>query len=286
VIPRRTLSAPVRVEGPGLFTGRPAGLTIEPSDRGGLRIALDDGDFPATIDRLDPRPVHPAFGAMPARCTTLSRDPASPPAHTVEHALGALAGLGVTDARLRLEGDEFPIGDGSALPFVPGILGVGLRDLPGEAPAIVIRERVELGGPDAGLVLEPFEGVEYRYHLDYPPGSPIPTQSASWDGSPASFVASIAPARTFCLRAEAEAMRRAGLFAHLSPREMLVLDTDGPIDNALRFPDEPARHKLLDLIGDLALAGGPIRGRITARRSGHAMNHDAARALARLRPGP
>lgn len=286
MIPRRTLSAPVRVEGPGLFTGRPARLSIEPSERGGLRLAPGGPDFPATIDHLDPRPVHPAFGALPARCTSLARDPASPPAHTVEHALAALAGLGVTDAVLRLEGDEVPIGDGSALPFVPAILSAGLRDLPGEAPAIVIRDRIELRDGDAGLVLEPFGGVEYRYELDYPPGSPIPTQSASWDGSPDAFISAIAPARTFCLRAEAEAMRRAGLFSHLSPREMLVLDADGPIDNALRFPDEPARHKLLDLIGDLALAGGPIRGRIIARRSGHAMNHDAARVLAGLRPSP
>ena len=122
------------------------------------------------------------------------------------------------------------------------------------------------------------------YHLNYSDagGASLPPQSASWDGLAESYYTEIAPARTFSLLSEVEALRALGLFEGFSPKELLVLGPSGPIENEWRFENEPARHKLLDLIGDLALAGGPIRGRITAMRSGHALNHELARVLVQL----
>jgi len=282
VNPRRTLAGPVRVEGVGLFTGNPVAAEFLPAEQGGLRVDPGPGPFPATIDHLDRRAAHPAFAAMPARNTALAAGPDRPPVFTVEHALAALAGLGVTDAVVRVTGGELPIGDGSAALFTGPILDRGLRELPGRVAPIVPRARLELVEGPASLSIEPADRPEFRYELDYGPGAPIPPQSASWAGDAEAFAAEIAPARTFCLRAEAEAMHAMGLFRHLTPRDMLVFGDAGPIDNTLRSPDEPARHKLLDLIGDLALAGRPIMARVVARRSGHAMNHEAARRLAAL----
>jgi UDP-3-O-acyl-N-acetylglucosamine deacetylase len=126
-------------------------------------------------------------------------------------------------------------------------------------------------------------GCSYTYELDYGPPTPgvfaLGQQRATWDGSATQYASEVAPARTYCLEQEAMVMRSMGLFAHLTPREMLVLGTSGPIDNALRFDDEPARHKLLDLIGDLALIGAPLQADVVATRSGHALAHEAARAV-------
>jgi UDP-3-O-acyl-N-acetylglucosamine deacetylase len=125
------------------------------------------------------------------------------------------------------------------------------------------------------------------YHLDYGPGAPIAPQTVRFLSMPGSdeYATAIAPARTFSTLDEAVAMRKMGLFAHLTAAEMLVIGPDGPVENAYRFSDEPARHKLLDMLGDLALATGgtrPIQGRVTAWRSGHALNHAMARRLGGL----
>jgi len=117
------------------------------------------------------------------------------------------------------------------------------------------------------------------YDLDYGNASPIGRQVFRLSITPDSFMADIAPARTFVLKQEAEQLRAAGLGKHLSPKDILVFGDSGPIDNALRFPDECVRHKILDLLGDLMLMGQFVIGRIHARKSGHALNHELVRAL-------
>lgn len=279
---RRTVGASVRVEGFALFTGGPAVVEITPADSGGIVIAAGGDVFDATIDHLDSRPAHPAFASMPPRNTSLSATPGSTPVHTVEHLLAALAGLGVTDAVIRVEGGEPPIGDGSAALFTRPMIEAGFRDLPGEIEPIIVRERIVFGDADARVLIEPSEKTEFVYRLDYGPGAPIPAHEAVWDGSASAFAEEIAGARTFCLRAEAEAMHAMGLFRHLTPRDMLVFGDAGPIENELNHPEEPARHKLLDMVGDLALIGRPVRARITGEGSGHALNREAARRVAAL----
>jgi UDP-3-O-acyl N-acetylglucosamine deacetylase len=275
-----TLAAPTaRILGRGLFTDRPATLTLRPAAPGTGLLLVRAGAEPVRVhaSNLASAPAHPAFATLPPRHTNLG-SPA--PFFTVEHLCSALVGLGVTDCLAELEGPELPILDGSAAPFANAIDAVGLDHTPAPEP-IRLRApvRVEQGG--ACVLLEPADAPSYAYTLDYGPSSPLPATTVSWDGSPDAYRRDIAPARTYCLRSEAELMRSFGLFTSLSPRDMLVLDdaTGAPIDNALRFADEPAHHKLLDLIGDLALTGRPLCARVTAVRSGHALHHQAARAV-------
>lgn len=276
-----TIAREVTLRGTGLFTGTPAAVAIRPSRSGeGISFMLGERRLRADIRNLATRPLIPAFAAIPARHTCLE-SPLGTVA-TVEHILSALAGLGITDAVIACDTVEIPILDGSALPFAEAIMEAGIQEhgansLAG-APIAIDREiRVERN--DASIVLSPRRspGRSYTYILEYPP--PIGRQVATWDGQRDTYISQVAPARTFCLEQEAVAMRSLGLFTHLTPRDMLVLGPSGPIDNTLRFPDEPARHKLLDLIGDLALVGRPLHADIVATRSGHALAHEAARRV-------
>jgi len=158
------------------------------------------------------------------------------------------------------------------------IESVGLRTLDADIEPIRLVQTIYIEDSDASITVEPSDEPHYRYELDYGDG-PIEAAAVAWSGDRASFMERIAPARTFCLKREADAMSQAGLFAHLSPRDMLVIDENGPIANEYRFGDECAYHKLLDLIGDLALVGRPLIARVSAVRSGHALAHRAARAI-------
>lgn len=285
---RATVAAPVRVEGVGLFTSEASAVTIEPAipERpdapAGIVFAIGDAIIPATIAYLSATPAHAAFAELPGRNSAIEAHGLV--VHTVEHLLAALVGLGITDALVRIEGGEIPIGDGSADLFVRPILDAGLRPLTRAEPATPIRVRTPIRAErdGASVTIEPSDHPEFVYRLDYGAASPIPPGEATWMGGPDEFARTIAPARTFCLESEAQAMHAMGLFAHLTPRDMLVFGHGGPIDNEMRFADEPARHKLLDLIGDLSLAGRPICARVVAERSGHALNHEAARRLVAL----
>lgn len=287
-----TVASPAVIAGVTLFTAAHATLIIRPAPAGhGLvfrRTDLTDQPrIPALITHLVPESRHTVLSADP-------RDRAAPVVHTVEHILSALAALGVTDALLDLHGPEVPIGDGSAALFTDAITAARIAPLHGPAPAqapIRVREPIEIADRAATIQILPLpdesEALELEYRLDYGASSPVPAQraairlaTAAAATDPAEYLREIAPARTFCLLEEAQAMQKMGLFRHLQPSDMLVIGEDGrPIDNQFRFPDEPARHKLLDLLGDLALTGRPIIGRVIASRSGHALNHEAARRL-------
>ncbi|MEO1510864.1 MAG: UDP-3-O-acyl-N-acetylglucosamine deacetylase, partial [Planctomycetota bacterium] len=280
---RKTVAAAVRVEGIGVFTGADTACEIHPAAAGqGLKIArYDDEAFPLTAEHLTTKPVHPLFGQIPPRHTSVARSPDESPIFTVEHLTAALVGLGITDATVRVRGPELPIGDGSAKLFVDPILARGIVELDAEMPFMRLAEPMRFEEGPASIVIEPSDRVHIEYRLDY--GDPrIPAQSAAWDGTPETFAREIAPARTFSLQEEAQQLQAAGLFTRFSARDLLVLGEDGPIDNELRYPDEPARHKLLDLIGDLHLCGGCAYVNVTATKSGHALNQQAARALRAL----
>lgn len=278
---RRTVAGVTHVEGFGLFTDAPARLEIHPAQSGaGVVVRRAGAHADAVVGRLSARPAHPAFATLSARCTGVDLSDGTP-AFTIEHVLSALAGLGITDALLVLEGPEIPIMDGSALPFIHAIERVGTRELPGGPAAPRLDAPIVVGDPHGIRVeIHQDEQLSMHFHLDYGPGSPIARQSAHWDGSPAGYREQIAPARTYCLLHEAEAMRHLGLFARLSPADFVVFGPSGPIENTLHWDDEPARHKLLDLIGDLALGGLPFPSmRVEAFGSGHALHHKAAAAL-------
>ena len=284
---RRTVSRAAEFRGITLFTGVQSRVTVKPAAAGTGVVFVR-----AELAPHEPIPAIASHVAPESRRTVLAMNPAdrtSPSVQTVEHVMSALAGLGITDAHVEVEGPEMPIADGSARPFVEVILAAGVKELGQVIDPIVIRERIEIVDPRgeaAGkIIAEPREGpgFELVYHLDYGPSAPLPPQSVRFVSNPGSddYAAAIAPARTFSTLDEAMMMRKMGMFAHLTPAEMLVIGPEGPVDNTYRFSDEPARHKLLDMLGDLALAGAgrPIQGRVTAWRSGHALNHAMARKL-------
>jgi len=270
-------------QGRGLFGAQPARLALRRGPvGGGLVFALGRARLPASVDRVTTDTSWAGLPrGVPVRNTTLASSDGVHVVATVEHVLSALAGAGIWDAVIEIDGPETPILDGSAADFARALGAAGWC---GTADATPLR----LAGPievrdasGATITATPRErGGSFTYHLNYGPASPLRPQTASWrQGDVAEYLARVAPARTFSLEAEAAAARAAGLFAHLTPRDMLVIGPDGlPVDNAFRFPDEPARHKLLDLIGDLALLGRPLAADVIATRSGHTLAHAFCRA--------
>lgn len=299
----RTLARSVRLTGTGLFTPVACTVTIHPAPPG-AGITLRRTDLPdQPLIRADARHVFtplPEASRDAARHTVLNPAPGKAGVHTVEHLLSALWGLGITDAHADVNGPEVPMLDASALPFARALSEAGIAppaaaDLRGADP-IVIDEPIELTdghGPGAPrITAEPASGplLELTYRLDYGPaaGPVLGPQEASftlnWQSPDVDgYLAQVAPARTFCTQNEAQAFRSAGFFAHLGPGDVLIAGPTGPVDTALRMPHEPAVHKLLDLLGDLALAGRPVFAKVTAYRSGHTLNHRLARALMDLR---
>lgn len=277
---RWTLSGPAHLSGVGIFTGKPASVTIHPSETGGLRVRTPAGERPLDIGAVPTDGARLPFPTgVQARNTTLVFGDTI--VATVEHVVSALAGLGVTDAVIELAGPEIPILDGSARPIVSAIVAAGLRKLSGRVDPITLTAPITVSRGDATIVAtpRPQPGLSYTYVIDY--GDAIPRASVTWLGDSTKYAAEIAPARTFCLASEAKALRERGMFTHVTTKEMLVLDerTGEPIENKLLFPDEPARHKLLDLIGDLALLGRPLQADVVATRSGHSLAHDFCRTV-------
>jgi UDP-3-O-acyl-N-acetylglucosamine deacetylase len=277
-----TLADSFTIRGLGLFTETQCSVTIGPETASnGIVFRRGSAFAKASIEHRSGRASHKIFQSMQPRNTSLDLSDGS---HllTIEHVMAALAGLGVLAASIELDGPEIPIGDGSALAMVEGMLNVGLVELDGTfAPLPAPNKPFTIGDEHgAHIRVTPAEQVRYTYHLDYGPNSPISPQVAQWNGDAGVFARDVAPARTYSLLREAEAMQELGLFQSFTPSDLLVIGPDGPVDNALRFENEPARHKLLDLIGDTALAGLPMPPvHIEAFGTGHAMNIRVARRL-------
>jgi UDP-3-O-acyl N-acetylglucosamine deacetylase len=215
------------------------------------------------------------------RRTTLGQPPGQ--IGLVEHVLAALAGLRIDNCYVELNAPEPPGLDGSARRFVdalslahPVVQAVRREISTVDSPVIVARH-------GATLTLHPAERDELRisYVLDYGKGSPIGWQMHTQTITPEGFASEIAPCRTFILESEADELRRQGLGARTTAADLLVFGNDGVIDNELRFANEPARHKILDIVGDLLLLGCDLRGHVVAYRSGHPLNVELVRCLLR-----
>lgn len=267
--------AGVQFAGVGLFSARPVRVAIAIGESGGIRFLRAGGQAPvhAMIGS-----VIGAHGPLGGRNTVLKGGRAS--IATVEHLLSALAGLGIWNADVHIDADELPILDGSAAGFVEELSRLPHAREKGKTISLENVVRAEDARTGAWIEARPSSGIHYRYELSYPPGDGIGNQSFEWNGSAGTYAKEIAPARTYSLEREALAMKAAGLFPHLTARDMLVIAPSGEaIENTLRFPDEPARHKLLDLIGDLALLGGPLRAEVVAHKSSHALTHELCRRI-------
>jgi len=252
-----------------------------------MRIRPDSAHTGIVFVRIDQSPPI----RIPARVENVSKRArrtalknGSVAVETVEHCLSACSGLEIDNLQIDLTGNEVPGMDGSCLPLVKRMRDVGICEQDALREACTITDVVRIVDGDAEIIgLPPLnpeqEQLEITYDLDYGSSGPIRRQVYQITVSPERFAANIAPARTFVLRQEAEALLAAGMGKHLTPADIIVFGDDGPIDNELRFPDECARHKILDIIGDLALLGCPIVGRIQARKTGHSHNHALVRAL-------
>jgi len=262
-VKRKTISAHVSITGIGLHSGiytkvalhparAGAGITFVRADLGGLRIPA----LQASTTALD-------------YATTVGKDDVS--VGTVEHLLSAIMACGITDVDIHIDGPEVPIVDGSALPFMHLIDAAGVREVGGEVPVLRVREPIEVVDGDKSIRLMPSNRLVLKYKIDFDHPT-IGKQAFHFDFEHETFLRKIAPARTFGFMRDVEKMRAAGLARGGSVENCIVLDERGVVNGPLRFKDEFVRHKILDLVGDLALIGRPIVGEITAHRAGHALH--------------
>ncbi len=271
----RTVAGPVEVTGIGVHSGEPARLVLQPdASPSGLRFLRTDlegaDEIPADLDHV----VGTDLG------TSLGTDETNR-VLTVEHLLAALAAAGITSTRIELDGPEPPILDGSFLPWIEAIEAVGTTDLEGEVPVLRLRRAIHHDAGDGTsyvVVPAPGPGLDATIVFDHPL---IGRQMAGWELDGSSFRAEIASARTFGFSADAEALRGRGRALGSSLENTVVLDDGGVLNpEGLRFADEFVRHKAGDIVGDLALLGMRIEGRVIAHRPSHRGNVELARQLA------
>jgi UDP-3-O-[3-hydroxymyristoyl] N-acetylglucosamine deacetylase len=268
---QRTLKAPISCVGTGLHSGARVAMRLLPAPPGhGVVFRRTDLDaaLPARFDLV----------AETRLCTVLAAGTVR--VGTVEHLLAALAGLGIDNALVEVDGPELPILDGSAQPFVFLIDCAGTQEQEAPRACIEVLRPVRVSDGAAWAELAPAaEGFTLDVSIDFPAPA-IGRQAARHVMAEEAFRRDIAPARTFALLEEVEGMRRAGLARGGSLDNALVVDGARILNPCgLRLPEEFARHKLLDAVGDLALAGAPLRGRYAANRPGHALNNRLLHAL-------
>lgn len=265
----QTLRRPVTVEGHGLHGNQPCRVTLRPSDQAtGLRFRhVPSGTI---------IPVSPDFVGDLSLATTLIRDGLR--LSTVEHLLSALVGLEIEHALIEVDGTELPILDGSAATWVKALLEAGTRALPGTRRFLKILRPMEVQGQGKWLRVSPHPGLRLRYTIDFDHPA-IGRQSRELSLTPEKYQRELASARTFCMDRDIEFMHSKGLALGGSLDNAVVFGPQGPLNDVLRFEDEAVRHKMLDLIGDLALLGAPLEGLVEAYAAGHAMHVALVKAI-------
>ncbi|HEY0383634.1 MAG TPA: UDP-3-O-acyl-N-acetylglucosamine deacetylase [Candidatus Elarobacter sp.] len=261
-----TLRDAIAFEGAGLHTGAPARVRVLPAPAGhGLRFRVNDAvEFPARADYVVDTVRATVVGVGEHRVST------------VEHLLSALLGCGVDNALIDVDGGEIPVADGSAKVFADAIEAVGLATLhDARVRWIPTGTRVFRDG-DKLLVVAPASSFRVRMLVDYPP--PIGTQYVDTEITPETYRSDVAPNRTFGFLHEVEALVKRGLAQGGTLENAVVFGPDGPLA-PLRSPTEPARHKILDLVGDFALLGAYPQCEVIAVKSGHKLHCMAVREL-------
>ncbi len=262
----QTIAAPLEFAGVGLHSGAPVTMRLLPAPAGSgivfRRTDLDNFEIPAIGRNV----------ARVSYATSLMRQ--SVLISTTEHLLSALIGMAVDNVIVELDNLELPILDGSALPYVEAFERAGIKTQRRRREYMRILKPVEVREGDKFIGVYPHsdkdEGYSIEYAIDFP--VPIGKQYASVDLAAETYGVTIAPARTFGYKADEQKLRNMGLIRGASEENAIVLGDQGPLNGPLRFPDEFVRHKVLDLIGDLALTGRRIEGRVVAERAGHAMH--------------
>ena len=267
--PQRTVAESIVIGGEGLHSGLKTGLILHPAAPGSGIIFSSLAGHSALVARIE-NVTETGYN------TTLSGGGHS--VRTVEHLLSALHGLGITNVLVKT-GDEVPALDGSAAEFCRHLRAAGLRDQAAEVEPVRIEAAVQVGEDDEFIRIEPADRLIIDYTLDYP--KPIGVQTVHFElDAPETYEREIAPARTFGFVSEFHKLAELGLARGGRLDNVILVDDEKVVNTALRFPDEFARHKILDLIGDLYLLGRPLVGHVIASKSGHSDNLALLRAIA------
>ncbi len=269
-----TLGSSVTFDGVGLHSGAPVRMTVHPAPT----------DHGIVFRRTDVKGMSPRIPALwdhvtPSKLCTLIENADGVSVSTIEHIMAALTGVGIHNALIEIDGPEVPILDGSSAPFVRGMRAAGLRTLGGALRAIRVLKPVEVREGEAVARLEPASALEIDFAIDFTDAA-IGKQEKRLNMANGAFVRELMDSRTFCRQADVDYMRANGLALGGTYENAVVVDGDKVLSpGGLRHADEAVRHKMLDALGDLALAGAPILGRYTGNRAGHAMTNRLLRAL-------
>ena len=274
MLKQRSLKSQIRAKGVGLHTGEKVTIVLRPAqpDTGIVfrRVDLDPPvDVPARADLVGETRLSSCLVHQGAKV------------YTVEHLMSALAGLGVDNAYVDIDGPEVPIMDGSAAPFALLLQQAGLEEQPAPKRFLRVKRAVEVREADKWARLEPHEGLRLAFSIVFDhPVIDKTSQSVTVDFAETSYLKEIARARTFGFMHDVERLREDGLALGGGLDNALVLDEYRLLNaEGLRFADEFIRHKVLDAIGDLYLLGRPLLGAFSAHKSGHALNNRLLRAL-------
>ncbi|MDE1920110.1 MAG: UDP-3-O-[3-hydroxymyristoyl] N-acetylglucosamine deacetylase [Candidatus Omnitrophica bacterium] len=271
---QRTIKNPVTLSGVGLHSGKMARMTIKPAgDNAGVCFVRTDLPGKPTVKVTAANAVN---DEKISRCSAIESQGVR--IYTVEHVMAALNGLGIDNVTIEIDGEEVPGLDGSSLEISKAFQQEGIVE--GHAPQniFVIQEPIVVSNKTATLVIVPHDQLSVSYTLNY--DHPLlRSQFYSQAIDAHSFASQLAAARTFCLESEVEEIKSCGLAKGANYQNTLVMSAQGPLENTLRFPDECARHKVLDIVGDLFLLGYPVRGAVYATKSGHRLNRALVRKI-------
>jgi len=271
---QKTIKSEGKITGKGMFCGKEVKVVFRPAPADtGVTFVRTDVAEPVRISAVAPNI------AERSRRTTIKKGPVS--IETIEHCLAAVNALEIDNVVVEVDGSELPAPDCSCAEYFKVLKRAGVVEQDVGRKEYVINKPITITAGDASIYALPYgeDGLSLTYDLDYGGHTGIGRQIFSCRLTPDDFEKHLAPARTFLLEAEAKQFQARGMGTHISPRDLLVIGSDGPIKNTYRFPDECVRHKIVDLIGDLALVGRAVKGRIVAYKSGHALNQQLARKL-------
>ena len=271
---QKTVRTDSKITGKGLFGGKEAKVVFRPAP-------VDAGITFVRTDMAEPVRIKAVALNVAERSRRTSLKKGAVSIETVEHCLAAVNALGIDNLVIEVNGAELPAPDCSCAEYFKTLKRAGIVEQDVEQKEYIIRKPITITAGDASIYALPQteDALSLTYDLDYGGHTGIGRQIFSCRVTPDDFERHLASARTFLLEAEAKQFQARGMGTHISPRDLLVINSDGPIKNTFRFPNECVRHKIVDLVGDLALVGRALKGRIVAYKSGHSLNQQLARKL-------
>jgi UDP-3-O-[3-hydroxymyristoyl] N-acetylglucosamine deacetylase/3-hydroxyacyl-[acyl-carrier-protein] dehydratase len=271
---QKTINGEGKVTGKGMFGGKRANVIFRPApENTGVIFVRTDVPEPVRISAIAPNL------AERSRRTSIKKGSVS--IETIEHCLAAISAMEVDNVIVEVDNSELPAPDCSSVEYFKELKRIGTTEQKVSRKEFAVTEPITITAGDATVYALPYPdgGLNITFDLDYGGYTGIGRQIFSCSLTPENFERNLAAARTFLLEAEARQFQARGMGTHMTARDILVINSDGPIKNSYRFPDECVRHKIVDLVGDLALVGRALKGRIIAYRSGHSLNQQLAMRL-------